>query len=407
MRPYQRSGCDREPHGFVAMRQSARRDIAISLMLFAVAFVLRLPACYESLWLDELHTAWTVDGSLGEVAYRAIAGNQSPVYYWALWFYGTIASPLLPEISLRLPAVIATSLGAAIAYFSLRKAGVGQACAITSGLCFAIQSHSLFFGTEARVFGAVILLSCLACHGFVTDQHFWFIFACSSLAVAIQPVSAPLFAMVLIAAWFHQRLRCNLWQGKHCLVMGLMAILAIAASWKTLSQAWTHRQQWASFGSAHSVSQVATAFPWIALVIVPLGGLVAADLLARLRMRAAESNGVEGQSSFSNSLQPLPIWRRSAELAGISFATVLLYWLVAYFRVAPNLSSPLLHRRAAAVVLVLRCDDRTGKKSFSDSMRDDEGEEDSRSTDWMVRHVDRRSAAAMDRNSRICGEQAL
>ncbi len=36
----------------------------------------------EPLWIDELHTFWTVDAPLSQVAERARAGNQSPVWFW-------------------------------------------------------------------------------------------------------------------------------------------------------------------------------------------------------------------------------------------------------------------------------------------------------------------------------------
>ena len=47
---------------------------------------LRLHEAGESLWVDELHTAWCAEGSLAEVASRSAIGNQSPLYFYAVWF---------------------------------------------------------------------------------------------------------------------------------------------------------------------------------------------------------------------------------------------------------------------------------------------------------------------------------
>ncbi len=315
-------------------------DLAISFGLFVITVCLRLPSCYESLWLDELHTAWTVDGSFGEVAGRAVAGNQSPVFYWGLWLYRSLHLPLTTELSFRLPAVIASSLGAVVVYTSLRQAATHRWIALASGLCFAMQSHMLFFGTEARVFGLVILLSCLVCHGFITDRHFWWIVGCSLLAIAIQPVSAPWFGLLSVSAGIHQRLRCNLWQWKHMAGATMLGALTVAASWSALGQAWSHRQQWAAFGSANSLRQLTTAFPWTALVWLPLAMLLVGKLASHLSCCRPldSSDGIQNHSMKQNALAQSG--RRCAELAMLSFVTVLLYWIVSYQHIAP-----IYHRR--------------------------------------------------------------
>ena len=41
----------------------------------------------ESLWLDELHTGWTVAGTWSDVSDRAAAGNQTPCYFWFIWIW--------------------------------------------------------------------------------------------------------------------------------------------------------------------------------------------------------------------------------------------------------------------------------------------------------------------------------
>ncbi len=149
--------------------------------------------------------------SLKSLAARWLATNRRS----STGAYGYIARCTCrwaTEISFRLPAVIASSLGAVVVYASLRQATTHRWIALASGMCFVLQSHMLFFGTEARVFGLVILLSCLVCHWFINDRHFWWIVGCSLLAIAIQPVSAPWFGLLSVSAWIHQRLRCNLWQ---------------------------------------------------------------------------------------------------------------------------------------------------------------------------------------------------
>ena len=59
----------------------------VACIVFLIACGLRIPSCYESLWLDELHSAWAVWDGLGEVATRAELGNQTPFYFFGLWLW--------------------------------------------------------------------------------------------------------------------------------------------------------------------------------------------------------------------------------------------------------------------------------------------------------------------------------
>src|SRR5262245_22942566 len=79
---------------------------ASTLTLFAAA--LRLWHARESLWLDELHTAWCALGSLDEVVPRAAIGNQSPLFFWIEWLLVRIFGP--SELMLRLSSLVAGSL---------------------------------------------------------------------------------------------------------------------------------------------------------------------------------------------------------------------------------------------------------------------------------------------------------
>ena len=48
--------------------------ISISLVIFGTAIFLRAPSCYESLWVDELHSAWCVWGTFDQILERAESG---------------------------------------------------------------------------------------------------------------------------------------------------------------------------------------------------------------------------------------------------------------------------------------------------------------------------------------------
>src|SRR5689334_23229669 len=70
-----------------------------------LAAALRLPQMSDSLWLDELHTAWCASGSLADVAPRASIGNHAPLYFYLPYVTTSVFG--LSEFNLRLPSLIA------------------------------------------------------------------------------------------------------------------------------------------------------------------------------------------------------------------------------------------------------------------------------------------------------------
>jgi mannosyltransferase len=127
-----------------------------------VAVILRGWQAGESLWLDELHTSWTVSGSLSEVAERAAIGNQSPLYFWLAWFFARL--PISPEIALRLPSLLAgCALPVAIYWLAtLFASGVkkdlpADAAAFLAAWLVAVDPQAIFYSQEARPYTLLIL----------------------------------------------------------------------------------------------------------------------------------------------------------------------------------------------------------------------------------------------------------
>src|SRR5688572_19813575 len=85
-----------------------RWSLAALTAILALGAMLRWGPVRESLWIDELHTAWCVSGSLADVAPRAMAGNQSPVFFWIEWLLTSLFGH--NELTFRLPSLIAGSL---------------------------------------------------------------------------------------------------------------------------------------------------------------------------------------------------------------------------------------------------------------------------------------------------------
>jgi hypothetical protein len=86
-----------------------KSQVFVCSACFAVLAVWPLVTIRESLWIDELHTAWVVDGEWSEVQNRAAIGNQSPLFFYVekatVVFFGSIheliGADFPPELQLR------------------------------------------------------------------------------------------------------------------------------------------------------------------------------------------------------------------------------------------------------------------------------------------------------------------
>ena len=123
----------------------------------------------DSLWVDELHTSWTVADGLGDVFVRAARGNQSPIFFWMEWLICAICGH--SEIALRLVSwIAANSLIAILMVFVRRETGATIAAAAV-GLLLAIDSNLIFYANEARPYALLQLcasLSAISCYRYAT-----------------------------------------------------------------------------------------------------------------------------------------------------------------------------------------------------------------------------------------------
>jgi len=129
----------------------------VLLALVCAGALLRLVQTRDSLWVDELHTAWTALGSLGDVLPRAAIGNQSPLFFWGQWLLVRLFGP--SELTLRLTSVVAGSLlPLALCLLALRHTGARPVALAVAGLA-AFDPLLLFFASEARPYAALQLLA--------------------------------------------------------------------------------------------------------------------------------------------------------------------------------------------------------------------------------------------------------
>ncbi len=331
-------------------RQSPRAvsSLLISLAVFSIAIFLRMPSCYESLWLDELHSAWIVADDIGSVYQRSIIGHQSPCYYFQLWAWQQAVGD--SELMLRLNSVLLVAGGCGVLAFGITKWTQSLLAGLVSGLLLAIENNSLFFGTELRPFALVILCSSISTVVFLhllssESRHQysgrWCLLIITILFSAIcQPTSLGVLAwlpLCLWGVWLYRNPKQFRRFTRLDAALIIVAMLTILILWQmTLRQSWAEKSMWGSFATATNLQQVWSVWNWPCLLLIP-----SIPLLIILLIDAVSHSEVRGK----------PIIFGLGALAGLTMLATCLYWCLSKFEMIP-----VWHRRYFIAVLpMLAC----------------------------------------------------
>ena len=320
--------------------------IAIALVVVAFAIWVRLPFCLESFWVDELHSAWSIWGSFGEVAPRAAMGNQTPVYYWGLWVWRQFVGD--SELALRMSSVLMSSLACGVVAAGVANQTRVLAGGAIAGMLLAIDPHSLFFGTELRVFPAILLVSAAVCWAWsrhrrsASNRSAIVLLSLVTLAALIQPTSIGVLGWVAI--WPVVMLcrgglhRQNIWWRGIGIVILSLAIASVCwqLAGEVLMTAWKHRGQWASFGSARNFRQVETLWRWKTLAIIPAGLAIVGVMIDQFENR---------KDARSRASHPIRISDWAWPIALVVVATAF-FWAISSTGIAT-----VFHRRYMIAVL--------------------------------------------------------
>lgn len=332
------------------------------------AVLLRLPEVEESLWVDELHTAWAIHDDLADVAQRAAAGNQTPWYFWALWFWAQVAGD--SEWALRLPSVLALAAACAMLVFAASRHRHSLLAGVLAGGLLAIDLNGIYFGTEARSYGWVVAAVTAAAWAAVEyaggrpnaspgreapfhspqradtegGRRGWLVLCLLGLCTAmlLHPTAgiALLAVIALAAVILWQRRRRWSWS------LGLAAIAAVLLplliNAVVVSRVWQVRDNWSRFGVPRSAGELWAMWPWL-VPLIPL--IVWAILQAGRWLREPSPAGKSLTRKERVEQLPLGVLLLVAVAAG----TLLCWWIAAYGGV------PVWHRRYIVGLLPLLC----------------------------------------------------
>ena len=261
---------------------SWRSTLRASAVVFVLAVLVRLPACGESFWLDELHTAWTIHDGPDRVLPRASLGHQTPTYFVTLWGWQALFGG--GEATLRFSSVVATSLAAAVLCGGLARVTSSLPAGLVAAAVLAIERNAIFFGTELRPYAWIVFLSagailCFAALGRARSRHdhpgLWFLLiACCLAAAWIQPTSLGVLAwlpLALLALWGIREPNSLRPVTRADIALLAVAGVGLWGLWSAvLAESWRERTAWAAFASADSLNQIRHMWAWGPLWIAPV-----------------------------------------------------------------------------------------------------------------------------------------
>ena len=150
---------------------STTNGVRLALLIITLLGAgLRVRQVSESLWLDELHTGWTIAGNSQELTARAQSGNQSPCYFYferacdqlSRFVLRTVGGDQLPyanEWSLRALSLIAGIALPWASYQLARQFAIPPCVALLAPLLAALDPQFVFYAQEARCYALVQLVA--------------------------------------------------------------------------------------------------------------------------------------------------------------------------------------------------------------------------------------------------------
>ncbi len=238
--------------------------------------LLRVYGLQESLWLDELHTAWVVTGGVNELPVRAELGNCHATYFYLVW--ASINTFGMHEWSLRLPAIVAGTGLIPLMFLATRQWAKSRLAALLAAGLVAMDPWCIVFAQEARVYALLQWV------GLLQLLMLWRVWQKPRLTnrIAMVGLSALLFylhftsLLLFVAEWLFGLYVClrysrrNRYAISQLLFDTLLIVAAMLPAWPLLSEIAARRSNWELFVPVPTGLQVFRLFPLDLYVLAPL-----------------------------------------------------------------------------------------------------------------------------------------
>ncbi len=292
-----------------------------------LGFTLRAYDLDHGLWLDELHTAWTVNDRLDDVGPRVHIGNQSPGYFYLEW--GIVQILGLSEISLRLLSLVASmGLMVVAAWATWRWTGSSLAMVAVAGL-LSVDRMFIFYAQDARPYALLHLVALIQLVALVevlsrARPRWRIVLVISSVTMLYVHYSAALFlfseAVVLTAVWLlKKRSLHGPYRAGNALFDGFVILVLSIPLIPALLEVASRRTNWAEFIPRSRWVDWATMFPLDVWLLYP--ALVVGVLLLLNQSRRSSAWNVHHKGLLQL-------------LLSVFLAFFMLAWLLSWFDVA-------------------------------------------------------------------------
>lgn len=253
------------------------------LIVLGLAIAVRWGALHESLWLDELHSAWTANGDWDQVSARARIGNQSPCYFYLL---KVVIGESSAEWRARLLSLLPCLVTITLLYLVVLRTSGSLLAATCVSLFATVDPKFIFYGTEARPYAlvqAVALTTVLVFSRCVwqTRTKLRVAWVCGCITLCYQHYTAVVIpaATLPVLCWMKVRHRQRVtyrWLEYFCDI--LFVVVATIPLWTHMVEIAGRRQRWEQFVDPP------VGWAWLGkldfdyLVLVPLLAFVAIRL---------------------------------------------------------------------------------------------------------------------------------
>jgi hypothetical protein len=247
-----------------------REDSLAIILLLVLGCSLRIPFLSESLWVDELHSAWVVADSFAAIPHRAEMGNQTPLYYWALWLWRQAFG--VSEWSFRFPSLLASLGSMVLLYRMVKHHSKCRKSAVLASALLACESNSIFFGSETRPYALIMFGSLVFVDLFdparPSGLRTTLLVCLATMLTCLLHLSVLFVAMIgATSRWFWQFRSSREEPDRVRWVfvgIGLAGLLSIETVWEV----WHRRQIWESL-HPNSILDILDLFPWLPMIVFP------------------------------------------------------------------------------------------------------------------------------------------
>lgn len=271
------------------MRDWLRRHPLLAITLLAAA--LRLPTlALESLWYDEIFTAWLAGLPISNLITATLGDVHPPTWYLIEWVVShTLGTG---EFSLRLVSALA---GVALVPAVWRLAAALDLPREAAALVTALAPFGIYYSQEARPYSLLMLATTLATVGLL-ERRWWVLVLSASVALYLHNLAALYVAALVWLGLYRWRSEWRM--GGSFLLIGMI---------------WS---PWVILGLLHQVSDVQNGF-WVRPPDLGTPAYILATLLFGQAGFIAVNAGL-----LSGLLLLLADWRKRIELTGLVVVTL-------------------------------------------------------------------------------------